>query len=372
MILEGERREIGLISLRGTAQKVDAAPYYMRGALQRFVGETAHIGERHRVTCLGARVARWSGRVNEEVYLRRVQRELERAPRDLLFGLYASSTVAMLGPTDSKVVYVTDGPAHELVYSYPQFEGLSAAEVSRLLRDEEAAVARADLVVTHTHWSKTALIERAGAAPEKVLVAQPGVPKERLTGGLNPKGIQRGEPLVALFVGRAWERKGLPEAMKAVELLNARGVPAQLKVFGCTPPEGALTEHATCFGPFDPNNDAELDRFEGHLREAHVHLLASKAECFGNSIAEAGAQGTPSIVTAVQGLPEAVIDGQTGAVVSADGDVAGSLAEVMSEWYADPELHLSLCRGVLQDVKERLNWDAWGMAVASALEAKGL
>ena len=366
------RRRVGIVSLRGTDQVVNAAAYFMRSALERWVGETTHLGERYRLTGLGGRLARWSGRVSEEVYLQRAERQLRRAPQDLLFGLYAGSTLAMFEATTAPVVYVTDGAAHDLVHTYPQFATLSPARIAEILRLEEEGIARAAMVVTHTQWSARSLIEKAGADPEKVVIIPPGVAPEKVDASLQPKPLRPGERLEALFVGRAWERKGLREAVAAVELLNVRGVPAHLTVLGCQPPPSVLSESATCVGAFDPNDVAELARYEEHLRDAHVHLLPSKAECFGMAIAEAAAQGTPSIVTDVQGLPEAVLHDQTGAIISGDGDVAGALAEVMSGWYEDPEAHQRLCQGALRDVAERLNWDAWGSSVASSLEARSL
>jgi len=366
------RRRVGIVTLRGTDQAVHAATYFMRSALERWVGETTHLGERYRLGGLGGRLARWSGRVSEEAYLRSAQRHLQRAPQDLLFGLYAGSTLAMFEAATAPMVYVTDGAAHDLVYTYPQFADLSPARVAEILRLEEEGVARAALVVTHTQWSASSLIEKAGAAPDKVVVIPPGVASERLDASLEPKHLQPGERLEALFVGRAWERKGLRKAVAAVDLLNARGVPAHLTVLGCEPPRGVLSENATCVGAFNPNDDAELSRYEELLREAHVHLLPSQAECFGTAIAEAGAQGTPSIVTDVQGLSEAVLHGESGVVISGDGDVAGALAAVMSGWYEDPEAHHRLCRGALRDVAERLNWDVWGSSVARELEERSL
>ena len=158
----------------------------------------------------------------------------------------------------------------------------------------------------------------------------------------------------------------------AIELLNSRGIPAHITVLGCTPPEGILTEHSTCLGPFNPNNEEEMERYERVLIAAHVHLLPSLAECFGLAITEAGAYCTPSVVTDVQGLPEAVIHGETGAVISMEEDVVEALAEVMAGWYAEPLEHLRMCRGVRRDVEERLNWDVWGRTVAREVEERFL
>ena len=358
------RPRIGVISMRGTEQRVNASAYFIRRSLDRWTGETTHLGGRFRLPLFGGQVARWSGRVSEKVYLRRTYRHLQRAPQDLLFGLYSGSTLAMLEPTSTPMAYVTDGAAHDLVDTYPQFAHLSKQRIAEILRLEEEGVARCEMIVTHTEWSARSLIEKAGAAPEKVVVATPGIAPENIIAGLEPSPIDPDGTLEAVFVGRAWERKGLPQALAAIELLNSRGIPAHITVLGCTPPEDILTAHSTCLGPFNPNNKEEMERYERVLIAAHVHLLPSLAECFGVAITEAGAYCTPSVVTEVQGLPEAVIHGETGAVISVEEDVVEALAEVMAGWYAEPLEHLRMCRGVRRDVEERLNWDVWGRTVA--------
>jgi glycosyltransferase involved in cell wall biosynthesis len=366
------RRQVGLISLRGTDQKVNASAYFIRRALDRWVGDTTHLGDRFRVPIFGARVARWSGCVSEEVYLKRAQRHLRRAPQDLIFGLYSGSTLAMFEPTSTPMVYVTDGAAHDLVDTYPQFTDLPKQRIAEILRLEEEGIARCAMIVTHTEWSARSLIERAGAAPERVVIAPPGIAPENIIAGFEPRPIDPEGTLEAVFVGRDWERKGLPQALAAIELLNSRGIPAHISVLGCTPPKELTTEHSTFLGPFNPNEAEEFGRYERALIAAHVHLLPSRAECFGTSIAEAGAYCTPSIVTNSQGLPEAVIHGETGTVISGEGGVVEELAEVMAGWYADPKDHLKMCRGVRRDVEERLNWDVWGQTVARELEARSL
>jgi len=276
----------------------------------------------------------------------------------------------MFESTPTPMVYVTDGAAHDLVRTYAQFVDLPKKRIAEILRLEEEGVARCEMIVTHTEWSARSLIEKAGAAPEKVVIVPPGIAKENIVAGLEPKPIEPGKPLEAVFVGRAWKRKGLPQALAAIELLNSRGVPAHIKVLGCTPPVNVLTEHSTCLGPFNSNNAEELRQYEQVLTAAHVHLLPSQAECFGISIAEAGAFCTPSIVTDVQGLPEAVIHGETGAVITGEGDVVKELADVMEGWYAAPEEHLRMCHEVRLDVEERLNWDVWGQTVAREVKAR--
>lgn len=368
---QADRVRIGVLSMRGTSHRVHASPYYMRMALERWAGKTTHMGDRFRLSCLGKRMAARVGRVSEATYVRRVERHQERDPQDLLIAMYASGVLARIGPSRAPLVYITDAAAHDLVESYPQYAGLSERNRVEFLRAEERAVERAELIVTHSQWSARSLIERAGATPEKVLIVPVGVESAWIPSGVEPLPIEEGATLEAVFVGRAWERKGLRQCVAAIELLIADGIRAHLTVLGCDPPAAVLGSSSTCLGSFDPDTAAGAGLLAGALSRAHVHLLPSRSECFGIAVAEAGAYCTPSIVTAVDGLPEAVQDGVTGSIISAAGS-AEELAKVMSDWRADSELYMGLCRAVRLDVEERLNWDAWGEAVARVLSERVL
>lgn len=367
----GEEREVarvrlGIISLRGTNRPVNASPYYMRRAMERWAGETTHLGGRHRISFLGAWMARRLGRVSEEVYIQRVHRHLRRAPQDLLVGMYSGSILANLGPTSAPIVYVTDAAAHDLIDAYPQFSNLSKAEIAEVLRLEELGVARSEVIITHTDWAARSLIEKAGAAPERVVVVPVGTDPETIPADVEPTAMDPEGVLEAVFIGRDWERKGLSKAVQAIETLNSRGVPAHLTVLGCNPPAEVLGRHTTTLGLFDQGKRADVERLAEVLTKAHAHLLPSEAECFGITVAETGSYYTPSIVTDVQGLSHAVRDGVSGVIVSPEGRPE-ELADVMASWYADPDHYLELCRGVRRDVEERLNWDAWGQSVVQAL-----
>jgi glycosyltransferase involved in cell wall biosynthesis len=61
-----------------------------------------------------------------------------------------------------------------------------------------------------------------------------------------------------------------------------------------------------------------------------ISVLASRQEGFPNSIVEAMAAGRPVIATRVGGVPDAVVHGETGLLVSADSadEMAGALVQL--------------------------------------------
>jgi glycosyltransferase involved in cell wall biosynthesis len=78
------------------------------------------------------------------------------------------------------------------------------------------------------------------------------------------------------------------------------------------------------------NDTAEL------LRDAQVCVLSSRSEAFPYSILEAMRAGLPVVASGVGGVPEAVVDGQTGLLVPT-GDPA-AMAEALARVIAQPAL----------------------------------
>jgi glycosyltransferase involved in cell wall biosynthesis len=128
------------------------------------------------------------------------------------------------------------------------------------------------------------------------------------------------------FVGRIEPRKGPLDLARAAPAIAATG--ARVVVVGDDPYDS------------DPAYRAEVDRAPaierygwvenapGLMRHLDVLVLPSRREPFGTVLSEAMAVGTPVVATNVDGLPEVVEDGVTGALVE-PGDVDALAAAVL-------------------------------------------
>jgi glycosyltransferase involved in cell wall biosynthesis len=361
--MEGEKRlSVGVLSMRGTEDPVHASPHYMRQELDIALGETTVSGSRHRFPLLTKMTGRGFGRVTPMKYAERALHDLKLKPQDLLVGFYACEIIAALPETPCPVVYFSDGTAHDIVELYPQFDCLSESEKEALFRAEELAAARSELIIVHSRWAAESFIEKAGVAPEKVHVVPIGTNVDVISQVFEPAVFESGSPIEAVFIGRDWERKGLPTSVMVIDELNARGVRAHLSVFGCVPPDSVLSDNTTCYGAFDRSLPEDAKRVEEAFIRAHVHLLPSISECYGGGCGEAAFFYTPSIVTDVQGLPECVLDGVTGAVVPS-GCEPEEIASVILGWSQNSEAYLKLCLAARRDAETRLHWTTWGQSV---------
>jgi glycosyltransferase involved in cell wall biosynthesis len=161
----------------------------------------------------------------------------------------------------------------------------------------------------------------------------------------------------ALFVGRISEQKGIFQLLEA-----ARGLPAGVQLVLCasspdTPDLLARVEAAV-------TGRAEIRWINAMLPVPEVVQLYSHAavfvcpsiyEPFGLINLEAMACGTPVVASRVGGIPEVVVDGETGWLVP-PGDPA-ALGEALRRALADPERARRMGEAGRRRVEGHFSWD---------------
>jgi glycogen(starch) synthase len=158
------------------------------------------------------------------------------------------------------------------------------------------------------------------------------------------------EPPEVLFVGRLSPEKGILDLVQAVNgttLVVAGDGPLRSRV-----------PNALGFVPHD-----EL----GPLYErAAVVAVPSHREGFGVACAEAMAHGRPVVASAVGGLLDLVVDGETGLLVP-PRDVP-ALRAALERLVGDAELRRRLGEAGRERVRERFSWPAVTDATIAAYE----
>ena len=174
---------------------------------------------------------------------------------------------------------------------------------------------RAARVVTCVSESLVDTVRRLGARTIRVVPVGINVPA---------RVASPDDPPHVLFVGRLSEEKGVLDLLEA-----ARGLP--LVVVG----DGPLRERVKDAVGFVPPSQVG-----GFLDRAAIVVCPSRREGYGVVAREAMAHGRPVVATAVGGLAEAVLDGETGLLV-APGDVGG-LRAALEQLLADASLRTQL------------------------------
>ena len=178
---------------------------------------------------------------------------------------------------------------------------------------------------------------QAGAPGELVHTAYPAAWE-----GPEPPGLAARPPSGqrVLFVGQIEPRKGVLELLEAARLFLAGRPEATLTMLGEAPNEGHPYAARVLEAAAHPDL-AERVRLEGFVDQAlqamtgyDLVVVPSLEEPYGTVAAEAASTGRPAIVSAVGGMREVVIDGETGLHVP-PGDPR-ALAEAVGSLLDDP------------------------------------
>jgi glycosyltransferase involved in cell wall biosynthesis len=161
-----------------------------------------------------------------------------------------------------------------------------------------------------------------------------------VTGGLPVAATEpwTGAPGYLLFVGRLRIRKGVEVLLAALPALLERFPEARLLIAGEGEHRAALEEAATALGlgpAVEFLGRASAPRVRGLLAGARALVVPSTYEGMPLVVLEAMEAGLPVVASAVSGIPEVVVDGETGWLVAAE-DPAG-LSAALGELLAAPD-----------------------------------
>ena len=195
-------------------------------------------------------------------------------------------------------------------------------------------------VVTETDYAKKFLQERFPDRADKIY---------RIYNGLNLAEFRRADfssasPTI-IAVGRLIDKKGFADLIHACRSLVERGKSFRCEIFGEGPLEEKLRRQIeelklqNCVELPGPKPQHEIKRY---LAAGTVFVLPSVIDPEGGMdnlptvVMEAMATGLPVVSTAIGGIPEMVIDNETGFLVSA-GDTDG-LADAIEKVIVDLSL----------------------------------
>ncbi|WP_235019962.1 glycosyltransferase [Ruania rhizosphaerae] len=253
-------------------------------------------------------------------------------------GLAAEPAVARWGVPLVQSFHSIAAPAHTDLT-----EGERPESPGRLAAEAHLAE-RADALLAVSAAERRTIIERLGAAADRVHVVPPGVDTEQFH-PMTPRpevGRSRGSgPGYLLVAARLEPLKGVELAIKTLALLDRDTRPDLVICGGATAgyddyvaslhtlvAERGLEDRVRFLEPQDRSELAAL------MREATLVLNPSHSETYGLTALEAAASGVPVVVAASGGLVEAVRDDETGRIL--DSRDPRDWADVVGGLLADP------------------------------------
>ncbi|MEO1575736.1 MAG: glycosyltransferase family 4 protein [Pseudomonadota bacterium] len=147
------------------------------------------------------------------------------------------------------------------------------------------------------------------------------------------------------FLGRIEKSKGIETALRAMQILNERGVEAQFHIAGRAPDE-AYVDDLTSRLPVASARYVGYVDAQSFLDSIDCLVFPSEwLEALGNSAIEAFARGVPVIGSTAGGIPESVQHGENGYLFEPGN--AATLADHMQTVATKPEVHAQLSANAL-------------------------
>lgn len=157
--------------------------------------------------------------------------------------------------------------------------------------------------------------------------------------------LRNGDDFSIVTLCRLVKGKGIDLVLRALTILAARGSPYRYVIGGDGPervPLEALVDELGLRDKVHFKGSVEGQEKWRLLRDADVYVMPSRLdpeipwqESFGISFAEAAAFGVPAVGSRSGGIPDAVIDGETGILVPEENPL--DLADALTFLYQNPE-----------------------------------
>ena len=346
--------------------------------LTRFMREFADVD----VHCMGA------PRDAAGVYVHGVDPALDDANgaiKTLSTGLRMADATAGLDVVHSHTWYAgLGGHLSGLLHEIPHVVTAHSLEPDRPWKREQLGGG-----YNVSSWSEKNAMENADAViavssgmKESILNAYPRIDDSRVhvvLNGIDPAnwypttgtiadelGVDTSRPVVA-FVGRITRQKGVPHLLKAtqrfdegIQLILCAGAPDTEEIAAET--EGLVEKlQAQRDGVFWVKDMLPPERIRQVYSVADVFVCPSIYEPLGIVNLEAMACNTAVVASCVGGIPEVVVDGETGTLVDYDADEPEAfergIAEAVNVIAADPDTAQRMGAAGLERVRADFTWD---------------
>jgi PST family polysaccharide transporter len=188
------------------------------------------------------------------------------------------------------------------------------------------------------------LVEAWGIARENIMIIHPPLSERAISISDDFQDTARDDVFTLVTVSRIVQNKAIDVVLRALHIMDRQHIPFRYLVVGDGPERAPLERLTAELGLQDHINftGCVSDEDKWHvLQSADLFVMPSRVnpeeqhEGFGIAFLEAAACGIPSVGTNAGGIPDAVVDGETGMLVEPDSPEA--LAQALIFLYQNPE-----------------------------------
>ena len=297
------------------------------------------------------------------LYAKAINRRLDAIAPDVVLSIGASHKLVQIDPK-WKIIHVSDALFTTMVNYYEKFGRFRQGVLRSGHADMQTFLNRVEKVLFASEWARASAVELYDCDEARLSVVPFGANLEKDPGLRlrRPDG-----PLVLLFVGYDWKRKGGPTLLEAWEQIHRRRPDSQLHIVGCRPDSARGLPGVTVHGRLnkaDPRDYAKLIHLYDH---ASMFFMPSRQEAFGMVFCEAAAYGLPVVATDTGGVPTVVDDGRTGILLPPDSPPSAYVEKILDLWAEKPRFN-AYSLAARRRYETFLNWSAWTSGLEAAID----
>ena len=255
---------------------------------------------------------------------------------------------------------------------------------------EQRALETADAVIAVSGGTREDILRVTPVQPERVHVIYNGIDTQlyrpvKESDALDPYGVDPSRRIV-LFVGRITRQKGIVHLARAIPQIDSSAQVVLLAGAPDTPEIAVEMEQAVAEARMKHGSVIWIqemlprDQVIQFYTHATVFCCPSIYEPFGIINLEAMACGTPVVASAVGGIPEVVMDGETGLLVHLDQQTespfepldppkfSADLAAAINQLLSDDALRQRMAEAGRRRVEREFAWSAIARQTAELYE----
>lgn len=193
-----------------------------------------------------------------------------------------------------------------------------------------------------------------------------------LGGGFNSQSISEekneSDPPYFLFVGHDFLGKGGDKIISAFVEIQKEFPEYRLKIIGQPPPDQFLIHsNVEYMGVIDKSLPGALDKMINIFANAYCFLLPTSKDITPLVLVEAGSVGCPAIATDNFGIPEIVVDGETGILIKPDEFIEQNLTGAMRQLCQNRILRNKMSGKAKEHIAKKFSWDITGERIDKIL-----
>lgn len=248
-------------------------------------------------------------------------------------------------------------------HQYPGYRAYvyrSERERQAYYRLEGEAYRKASRVFTYNELVRRSMIEDYGVAPERVFSVGVGVCMEPI----DPATEKRYDSRQIVFIGRdrAFTIKGVPNLLAGFSRVREAIPDAQLLLIGLSPERVPPQEGVVNLGFVH-----DRQRLRQVLEGAALYAMTPLNDASPGAVREAMAMKLPVVASTVGGIPEMVVDGETGYLVPPEEPA--QLADAIISLLKDEDKMRRMGEQGYARVLEHFTWDCVLSKIEPQLES---